>query len=994
MDNIEQLKKLAQIFNTDKIISKEEIDGILAAIVQILANNKRSIDETVTDTKKEIADALEVVVAKHNEIIESVGETTRSTKEELSAKLEDELAKALAKVEDLVSEAKSIMPENGKDADPEEVASIVLSRLPEHKDFTLSKEEVVDRISELDEDEKELLFTNLGSKKLTSLQEGFEERLADAINRVRLTRGIKDIVAGSNVTVSKDDNGVATISSTGGSGGISDGDKGDITVSGSGATWTIDNGVVTDAKVASGIDAVKIGGGAVSNTEFSYLDGVTSAIQTQLNAKGDASGPASSTDNAIARFDGTTGKLIQNSGVTIDDSNQVTVPSSNTTDGTGRLHLSTYERAVYPTHYGEVLRLDWNSKEGKPFIAFRDNATNPGTPVTKSWVGTHDYLSYGSASYTKSFTDANVNTSTDRLTVTSHGFTSGEQVKLWNSGGALPTGIAYLRSYYVKVIDANTLELYRGYTAPSTFTTLINITAATGGGTHYIDNVTLGNNPHKHFNIEVSDSTGAVQTRLEALYDLDTTFIRTASAHFVVNDGRLYVTSSDQSANKEVRFGLDETDVYTRWSIRQDNTAESGSDVGSDFRIVPFTDSGTAGTPAIFAKRSTGNVGIGNAAPAQKLDVTGNAQIAAGGTTSLYVRREATNQFASYILNNAGTDQWSIQLRNDATNKLYIRDNINGQNILTATQGATPAALASGTWTFGSTVTPSASDGAALGTTALMWSDLFLASGGVINFNNGNATLTHSAGLITSNVPLSLGTSNALTAGSVELGNASDTTLSRSSAGVLAVEGEVLNGYATTATAAGTTTLSVTDKRVQYFTGTTTQTVKLPTTSVVVGQSYVIKNLSTGTVTVQSSGANTIVLLGAGMSATFTALAATPTTAGNWDYTLVDSIGYNVATTATANAATANLAYKTNTITNNSAATLTITLPTAGAVDGEMRVVRVLDFSAAAQTITWTNTENSTATAPVTSNGSTTLPITAGFQYNSATSKWRCIASA
>jgi hypothetical protein len=45
--------------------------------------------------------------------------------------------------------------------------------------------------------------------------------------------------------------------------------------------------VITNAKVAAAaaIDATKIGGGAVSNLEFSYLDGVTSAIQTQLNAK-------------------------------------------------------------------------------------------------------------------------------------------------------------------------------------------------------------------------------------------------------------------------------------------------------------------------------------------------------------------------------------------------------------------------------------------------------------------------------------------------------------------------------------------------------------------------------------------------------------------------------------------------------------------------------------------------------------------------------------
>ena len=41
---------------------------------------------------------------------------------------------------------------------------------------------------------------------------------------------------------------------------------------------------------------------------------------------GDVDGPASATDNAVARFDGTTGKLIQNSAVTIDDTGNITAP--------------------------------------------------------------------------------------------------------------------------------------------------------------------------------------------------------------------------------------------------------------------------------------------------------------------------------------------------------------------------------------------------------------------------------------------------------------------------------------------------------------------------------------------------------------------------------------------------------------------------------------------------------------------------------------------
>lgn len=107
-------------------------------------------------------------------------------------------------------------------------------------------------------------------------------------------------------------------------------------------------------------------------------------------------------------------------------------------------------------------------------------------------------------------------------------------------------------------------------------------------------------------------------------------------------------------------------------------------------------------------------------------------------------------------------------------------------------------------------------------------------------------------------------------------------------------------GYATTATAAGTTTLTSASAYQQYFTGTTTQTVVLPVTSTLaLGLSYFIRNNSTGIVTVQSSGANTIATVAPGKHAEFTCILTSGTTAASWSATVALPTGAVVGTTDT-----------------------------------------------------------------------------------------------
>jgi hypothetical protein len=91
------------------------------------------------------------------------------------------------------------------------------------------------------------------------------------------------------------------------------------------------SGVLADPQIA---DKVRESSGPTTLTVGAVADGQIlkrsgSAIigtAAGVGGVGDVVGPGSATDNALARFDSTTGKLIQNSTVTLDDTGAFTVP--------------------------------------------------------------------------------------------------------------------------------------------------------------------------------------------------------------------------------------------------------------------------------------------------------------------------------------------------------------------------------------------------------------------------------------------------------------------------------------------------------------------------------------------------------------------------------------------------------------------------------------------------------------------------------------------
>ena len=109
----------------------------------------------------------------------------------------------------------------------------------------------------------------------------------------------------------------------------------------------------------------------------------------------------------------------------------------------------------------------------------------------------------------------------------------------------------------------------------------------------------------------------------------------------------------------------------------------------------------------------------------------------------------------------------------------------------------------------------------------------------------------------------------------------------------------LVNGYASTVTSGGTTTLTVNSAGQQYFTGSSNQTCVLPIVSTLaLGQKYLIINNSSGSVTVNSSGGNTLQAMAASTKLTATVISLSGTGAASWSFEYSPNLGGGVTSVA------------------------------------------------------------------------------------------------
>lgn len=269
---IKQLTNLSKQLGADRLISEDDKKEILNSIIAVLAQFKGEVENVNTETVKAVNKVLKQIQVEHDRYVEEAINTTEKTKTKVTEAVTG-VMKELENVKKLCQEVMDSKPEDGDDADEEYIIEEVIKKLkPLEQNNVVSDDgtEIVAKINSLSlENENKIDFSHIKNAP------EFKNGRWSGITKGAVLKLIQES-GGAGVTLKV------------------------------GGTNNVDQGTL-DLIAGSGITIVDNGDGTVTFTS------------TGGSGSGDVVGPASSTDNAIVRYDGTTGKLIQNSAATIAD---------------------------------------------------------------------------------------------------------------------------------------------------------------------------------------------------------------------------------------------------------------------------------------------------------------------------------------------------------------------------------------------------------------------------------------------------------------------------------------------------------------------------------------------------------------------------------------------------------------------------------------------------------------------------------------------------
>lgn len=547
---------------------------------------------------------------------------------------------------------------------------------------------------------------------------------------------------------------------------------------GGGSNVTIlDEGII----VSTAPKAINFVGASVTVTEDH--DTVTVTLSGGGGGSGDVVGPASATDNAVARYDSTTGKLLQNSVVTIGDTGNVaglgTLNTHTLQGGTSTIALYTNKLSVFAATTSSELAGVISDETGTGALVFANTPTLV-TPVIGAATGTTLVLSgaltTGAAAGTtgsvlfKGTTSGTVTLSvadaagtwtmklptgagsngqvlaTDGAGVTSWttiagsgdvskvGTPSNNQMAVWTGDGTLEgtsdftydgTSLNLITGKNFQIAGATILADAAGTTTLSNIDALDATTEATiEAAIDTLSNLTsVGTITIGVWNAGAVTSTGAFTGTGVAI---------SSGGTINFNSGDVILTHSANALTLTGgTFNIGTADPMTIGGVATTANLQINSDAATI--IEAHSHSATAGTSAVFyGVRSRGT--------------TASPTVVQSGD---YIRVDSAVAYDGTDYEVAGYTAWIVggtPGNNDMPGKYVIAVTPDGS----ATAAVAMTVNSDATINFsGTSISPIANDGTALGTASLMFSDVFLASGAVVNFNNGDVTITHSADTLT-----------------------------------------------------------------------------------------------------------------------------------------------------------------------------------------------------------------------------------------------------